>query len=73
MLKIRLSQTGRKHNRKYRVVVCEEHSKREGKVIEVLGYFDPATQLAKIDKKAVYLWIEKGAQPTKAVWKFLEV
>ncbi|MBI4029229.1 MAG: 30S ribosomal protein S16 [Candidatus Blackburnbacteria bacterium] len=67
MLKIRLSQTGKKHARQYRVVVGEKRSKRDGKVVDTLGFWDPQNKKVKIDKKLYQEWVAKGAQPTKVV------
>ena len=67
MVKIRLARGGKKGKPFYRIVVAEKTTKRSGKPLEILGFWDPANDKLKIDKKKVKYWIDKGAQPTKAV------
>lgn len=69
MLKIRLSRTGKKHQAHYRIVVCEEHSKRDGKTIANLGHWAPGEYKITLDKKEYSSWLVKGARPTKVVQK----
>lgn len=69
MLKIRLSRTGKRNQPHYRIIVTEEHSKRDGSYIANLGYYIPYKNPAilKLDTKAYDEWIGKGAQSTKVV------
>ena len=69
MLKIKLFPTGKRNQRKFRIVIAEARSKREGKYLEVLGFYDPLTDPAtlSLDKERYQQWIEKGAQPTQTV------
>ena len=69
MLKIRLMRTGKKNQPSYRIVVVEAHSKRDGKYVEKLGFYNPLTNPAtvKLDKVGYDSWLKKGAQPTKTV------
>ncbi|MDR2657595.1 MAG: 30S ribosomal protein S16 [Oscillospiraceae bacterium] len=65
-VKIRLKRIGMKKRPFYRVVVADEHSPRDGRFIEEIGYYDPMTQPAtvKIDPDKARLWLGRGAQPT---------
>ena len=69
MLKIRLTRTGKRGQPHYRIIVCEARSKRDGKVMDNLGYYNPLTNPSevKIDKEKYSHWIQKGAQPTLTV------
>lgn len=69
MLKIKLSRTGRKNQPSYRVIVAEARSKRDGKVVDSLGHYNPLAKPAEvvIDKKKFQEWIARGAQPTITV------
>ena len=69
MLKIKLFPTGKRNQRKFRIVIAEARSKREGKYLEVLGFYDPLTDPAtlSLDKERYQQWINKGAQPTQTV------
>lgn len=73
MLKIKLTQTGRKRARSFRVVVQPDREKREGKVVELLGTFRPKPRPAlKVNRERVDYWIKKGARPTETVARLLE-
>ena len=74
MLKIKLTRKGKKHQPSYRIVVAEARSKRNGKYIESLGFYNPLTNppTIKINKKAFQEWLTKGAQPTEKVKKLIE-
>jgi small subunit ribosomal protein S16 len=74
MVKIRLFQTGAKHKRTYRIVAIDSHQKRNGKVLEVLGFYDPKTDPAtiKINHQKLEKWLKVGAQPTEVVRNLIE-
>lgn len=73
MLKIRLSQTGTKNKKKYRILAIEEGKKRDGQAVEILGYYNPIVKPAElnIDKERIGYWVSQGAQVTPAVKKLL--
>ena len=74
MVKIRLSQTGTKNRKTYRIVAIEEGKRRDGKQIEVLGFYNPLVKPAQIkfDKKRVEYWIQSGAQVSETVKKLIK-
>lgn len=53
----------------YRIVVAEKRSKRDGRFVEALGYYDPCRKPAsvKLNHERINYWIERGAQPTETV------
>ena len=51
MIKIRLSRGGAKNNPSYRIIAIEEGRKREGRPLDILGYWYPKKDDFKIDKK----------------------
>jgi len=67
MLKIRLKRLGAKKAPSYRIIVINSTTKREGKPIEELGYYNPKTKDMKLNKASAEAWISKGAQPTETV------
>ena len=67
MLKIRLKRTGRKNNPFYRIVLMENLSKRDGKTIAELGYYNPLTKEIKFDTINLHKYINCGAYPTDTV------
>jgi small subunit ribosomal protein S16 len=52
----------------YRLVVADSRSPRDGRFIELLGYYDPLPNPAtvRIDADKVREWIGKGARPSDA-------
>lgn len=74
MLRIRLSRTGKIRQPSYRVVVAEKEAKRDGRVVERIGHYNPLTNPAQFDIKedrALY-WLSVGAQPSDAVRVLLQ-
>jgi small subunit ribosomal protein S16 len=73
MLKIRLSQTGSTNRKTYRVVAVEEGKRRDGRNVEILGFYNPLVKppQVKIEKDRVEYWRKQGAQVTPAVEKLL--
>ena len=66
MLKIRLKRMGAKKNPSYRIII-NSTTKREGKPVQELGYYNPKTKVMKLDKVSALDWVKKGAQPTETV------
>ena len=67
MLKIRLKRAGRKKKPFYRVVLMESLSKRDGKAIEELGYYDPIKKIIDLNKDLLYKYLNVGAYPTDTI------
>lgn len=69
MLSIRLTRMGAKKKPFYRIVVTEKRSKRDGRFVESVGYYNPCRNPAdvKIDHERINYWIERGAQPSDTV------
>src|SRR4029077_16775101 len=68
LVKIRLRRMGAKKRPFYRLVVADSRSPRDGRFIELLGYYDPLTDPAKVqvDADKVREWMRKGARPSDA-------
>lgn len=73
MLRIRLSRTGKKKQPSYRVVVADIEAKRDGRVVERLGYYNPLSEPIeyRIQEDRALYWLSVGAQPTDAVRRLL--
>lgn len=69
MVRIRLRRVGLKGQASYRIVVADKESPRDGRFLEILGFYNPRTNPATISVKEdrVYDWMGKGAQPTESV------
>lgn len=72
MVKIRLARGGSKNNPFYRIVAIEERRARQGKPLEILGYWHPLRSDKKIDKKKIDKWVGRGAKVSKAVTTLIE-
>jgi small subunit ribosomal protein S16 len=68
-LVIRLARTGKKGERKFRVVVKEKRSKRDGGYVDLLGWYNKTKDMKdkKIDMKKYDFWLKNGAQPSESV------
>jgi small subunit ribosomal protein S16 len=67
MLKIRLKRTGRKKKPFYKIVLMENLSKRDGKSIAEIGYYDPIKKIINFDKITLVKYINSGAYPTNTI------
>ena len=74
-VKMRLMRMGKKKQPMYRVVVVDGRSPRDGRYIEQIGKYDPHQDpsLVEIDNDKAAEWLGKGAQPTEAVEKLLNI
>jgi small subunit ribosomal protein S16 len=74
MLRIRLSRTGKKRQPSYRVVVADADAKRDGRVVERIGYYNPLVNPAeyKIEESRALYWLSVGAQPSNPVRDLLK-
>nr|YP_010595079.1 ribosomal protein S16 [Paralia sulcata]WAJ57814.1 ribosomal protein S16 [Paralia sulcata] len=72
MLKLRLKKTGRKKQPSYRLVIMENKSRRDGRPIEQVGYYNPITKQSYFEVEKIIKWIEIGAQPTRTVLNLLK-
>ncbi len=67
MVKIRLKRIGAKKAPHYRVVAVDSRSRRDGKPIEELGYYNPRTKELQLNKEALEKWMKHGAQASDTV------
>jgi small subunit ribosomal protein S16 len=72
--RIRLKRMGAKKQAFYRVVVCDKRSPRNGRFIEILGYYNPLTDPAEIniDEERLNHWLATGASPSDSVVSLLK-
>jgi small subunit ribosomal protein S16 len=71
-LVIRLSRTGKKGERKFRIIVNEKRSRRDGKSVEILGSYEKGNEKnIKLDKERYDYWVSKGALPSPTVHKLV--
>lgn len=67
-VRIRLTRMGAKKKPFYRLVAADSEAPRDGKFLEILGYYDPTTDpaLIKLHEEKVNYWLDKGADVTEA-------
>lgn len=73
MVRIRLRRIGAKGQPSYRIVAADKESPRDGRFLEILGFYNPRTQPATIQLREdrIYEWLSKGAQPSESAEKVL--
>ena len=74
-VRLRLTRIGGRKDPVWRVVVADQRSPRDGRVIEIIGHYnaqtDPST--IRLDEERVRHWIDRGAQPTPQVRRLMKI
>lgn len=71
MLKLRLKRLGKKRYPFYRLVIMENTSRRNGRPIEEVGYYNPMTKESKFETEKIKKWLSYGVKPTETVFNLL--
>ena len=72
MIKLRLKRFGKKREASFRLVACNSTSRRDGRPLQELGFYNPRTKETRLDTEALRTRLGQGAQPTDAVRSLLE-
>nr|YP_009388752.1 ribosomal protein S16 [Ocimum basilicum]YP_009947696.1 ribosomal protein S16 [Nepeta cataria]YP_010154793.1 ribosomal protein S16 [Ocimum gratissimum]YP_010853158.1 ribosomal protein S16 [Ocimum americanum]YP_010936470.1 ribosomal protein S16 [Ocimum x africanum]QJF59284.1 ribosomal protein S16 [Ocimum tenuiflorum]WGU19550.1 ribosomal protein S16 [Ocimum basilicum var. basilicum]WNK76015.1 ribosomal protein S16 [Ocimum basilicum var. purpurascens]ARU77223.1 ribosomal protein S16 [Ocimum len=72
MVKLRLKRCGRKQRAVYRIVAIDVRSRREGKDLRKVGFYDPMKNQTYLNVPVILYFLEKGAQPTGTVQSLLK-
>ena len=74
-VRIRLSRVGATKRPSYRVVAIDSRRPRDGRALEILGFYDPLTKPAtvQIDADRFAAWVGKGALPSATVAKLIKI
>jgi small subunit ribosomal protein S16 len=72
MIKLRLKRFGKKREASFRLVATNSTSRRDGRPLEELGFYNPRTKATLLDTEAIRLRLSQGAQPTDSVRSLLE-
>lgn len=71
MVRIRLQRFGRRHRPFYRINAIDKRTRRDGRVIENLGWYDPIasdpSKQVSVNGERVRHWLSVGAQPSDTV------
>lgn len=72
-VRIRLTRVGATKRPSYRVIAIDSRRPRDGRALEILGFYDPLTDPAtvQIDGEKLNAWIAKGAKPSDTVVKLM--
>ena len=74
-VRLRLTRVGGRKDPVWRVVVADQRSKRDGRVIETIGHYNPQTNPSTIslDEERAREWLSRGAKPSDTVRKLLRI
>ena len=74
-VRLRLTRVGGRKDPLWRVVVADQRSPRDGRVIETIGHYNARTNPSTIvlDEERARSWLARGAQPTDTVRKLLRI
>ena len=72
MIKLRLKRFGKKRESSFRLIACNSTSRRDGRPLQELGFYNPRTKETRLDTEALRTRLGQGAQPTDAVRTLLE-
>lgn len=69
MVRIRLRRVGLKGQPSYRIVAADKENARDGRFLEILGFYNPRNDPSSltIKEERVYHWMKNGAQPSESV------
>ena len=73
-VRIRLTRVGATKRPSYRVIAIDSRRPRDGRALEILGFYDPLTDPAtvQLDEAKLQAWIDKGARPSDTVLKLMK-
>lgn len=68
-VKLKLTRMGSKKHPFYRIVAANDETRRDGRPLDYLGYYNPMKNPAevKLDAAKVKSWLDRGAEPTDTV------
>jgi small subunit ribosomal protein S16 len=74
-VRVRLTRVGSRKNPIWRVVVADQRSPRDGRVIETIGRYNAQVEPSEIvlDEDRLRHWLGRGAQPTGTVRRLMQV
>ena len=74
-VRLRLTRVGGKKDPIWRVVVADQRSPRDGRVIETIGRYNPQTDPStiSIDEERARAWLDRGARPSHTVRRLLRI
>jgi small subunit ribosomal protein S16 len=71
MIKLRLKRFGKKREASYRIIAINSLTRRDGRPLEELGFYNPRTDEVKLNVEGITKRLQQGAQPTDTVRRLL--
>ena len=73
MVRIRLRRIGSKRQPSYRMIVTDVEAPRDGRFLEIVGFYNPRTQpeTVQVNEERALYWLRVGAQPSDSVNRLL--
>ena len=74
-VRLRLTRKGKKKQPTYRIVAADQRAPRDGRFIEIVGFYDPRAEpsVVRVDNDKAVKWLKHGAQPSERVKKLLMI
>ena len=74
-VRLRLTRVGGKKDPIWRIVVADQRSPRDGRVIETIGHYNAQTEPStiRVDEERARHWLDRGAQPSDQVRRLLRI
>jgi small subunit ribosomal protein S16 len=73
---LRMKRTGRKNRPSYRISATDSRNPRDGRTLETLGHYDPASPVEalrlKLNAERIQFWMSKGALPSETLASILK-
>jgi small subunit ribosomal protein S16 len=69
MVRLRLRRVGLRNQPSFRIVASDKERARDGRFLEIIGFYNPRTEPATIEMKEdrIFHWLSQGAQPSDSV------
>lgn len=73
-VKLKLTRMGSKKHPFYRIIAANDETRRDGRPLDYLGYYNPMKNPAdvKLDSAKIKSWLAQGAEPTDTVNSILK-
>mmetsp|Transcript_3 Transcript_3/g.5 ORF Transcript_3/g.5 Transcript_3/m.5 type:complete len:80 (+) Transcript_3:791-1030(+) len=72
MLRLRLKRMGRKRAPFYRLVIMENSTRRDGRTVDEVGYYDPISKKSFFNTNKIAKWLKVGAKPSETTLNLLK-
>lgn len=72
MVKLRLKRYGKKREASYRIVAIDSRTRRQGRPIQELGFYNPRTKETTLKTADIVKWLRQGAQPSETLAAILK-